>query len=288
MDQEMDNTNTPTVSVLMPVYNTDPTHLRAAIESILNQTYTDFELIILNDSPDNRELEKIVKSYDDPRILYADNEMNLGIANSRNKLIDMARGKYLAIMDHDDVSYPNRFEKQVKYLNENPFVGVVSSNVEYFPKYRVTKFPRFNIDIKRCLMIENVVPHTAMMIRKSILDDTGIRYENQYTPAEDYMLVVRLAEHTMFYVFRDPLVKYRWFGNNATTFLNAKMADAVNLTRCVAHHLYPWFHETAKSSRQWVYLFDLIPIVKIKRKWNKTKATLFGLIPLYTTTSGLR
>ena len=102
----------PKVSVLMPVYKTEETHLKEAISSILNQTIKDFEFLILDDCPeDNRE--KIVKSFDDKRIRYLKNEQNRGITSSRNKLFDIAKGEYLAIFDHDDISLPERLEKQV-------------------------------------------------------------------------------------------------------------------------------------------------------------------------------
>lgn len=102
----------PKVSVLMPVYKTQEEHLRQAIESVLNQTYADFEFLILDDCPDDTR-EDIVKSYQDKRIKYSQNEKNLGITPSRNKLIDMAQGEYLAVFDHDDISLPERFAKQV-------------------------------------------------------------------------------------------------------------------------------------------------------------------------------
>jgi glycosyltransferase involved in cell wall biosynthesis len=82
----------PRVSVLTPIYNTKPEHLRAAIDSILAQTFTDFEFLILNDSPENTEIRDIVKSYDDPRIVYMENPHNMGISASRNRLIDVAGG----------------------------------------------------------------------------------------------------------------------------------------------------------------------------------------------------
>ena len=120
------------VSVLMPVYRTNEEYLREAISSILAQTYSDFEFLILDDCPeDDREL--IVKSYKDRRIKYLRNETNMGISESRNKLVDMARGEYLAVMDHDDVSLPERLEKQVNYLDAHPDVGVVGCWTDVFP-----------------------------------------------------------------------------------------------------------------------------------------------------------
>ena len=82
----------PRVSVLMPVYNTRPEHLREAVDSILTQTFTDFELLILNDGSTDPQVEEVVTSYSDPRVVYAVNERNLGISGSRNRLMDMARG----------------------------------------------------------------------------------------------------------------------------------------------------------------------------------------------------
>jgi len=118
------------VSVLFPVFNTKEEYLRAAIESILSQTFSDFEFLILNDASTNNA-EEVIKSYTDPRIKYFKNEKNPGISETRNKLLDLATGEYLAIMDHDDISLPNRLQKQIDYLNNNPEVGVVSSHIGY-------------------------------------------------------------------------------------------------------------------------------------------------------------
>ena len=190
----------PRVSVLTPIYNTNPEHLRMAIESILNQTFTDFEFLILNDSPDNTELDDIVKSYSDKRIKYVKNERNLGISESRNKLLDMARGEYIAVFDHDDISVTNRLEQEVNFLDDNPSIGVVSSFMELFgEKNGIRKYPKYDADIKMWMTDNCSVSHTASMIRKSVLDETGIRYEEYYSPAEDYRLFARLMEHTKFY-----------------------------------------------------------------------------------------
>ena len=115
------------VSVCMPVYNTKPEYLREAVESILNQTFKDFEFLILSDSPDNTEIDKIISSYDDKRIKYSKNTKNIGISESRNKLLKTAKGEYIAVFDHDDISLPNRLEKEVEYLDKNPDVSVVGS-----------------------------------------------------------------------------------------------------------------------------------------------------------------
>lgn len=95
----------------------------------MQQTLTDFELLILNDSPDNRELKNIISGYNDSRIVYIENARNIGISASRNKLLKTARAQYVAIMDHDDISLPGRLEKQALYLDASPDIGVVGCNI---------------------------------------------------------------------------------------------------------------------------------------------------------------
>ena len=119
-------TPAPKVSVLVPVYRPREEYLRACIDSILSQTFRDFELLLLDDCPEDRTAEAVIKSYADGRIRYSRNPANLGISASRNLLIDMARGEYLAVMDHDDISLPERLEKETAYLDAHPEVGVVS------------------------------------------------------------------------------------------------------------------------------------------------------------------
>lgn len=214
----------PKVSVLTPLYNTKEEYLRAAIESILNQTYTDFEFLLLNDSPGNKELEKIVKSYNDKRIIYLENEKNIGISNSRNKLLEVAKGEYLAIFDHDDVSMPERLKKEVRYLDENKDVGVVSCNFMWMSNKKNSNFPTENIDIKKALPKFCALLHTGSMIRKSVLVDNGIRYEQDYSPCEDFLLWTRLMNKTMFHNLPEILIHYRDF-DNTTHRVVSKMEE---------------------------------------------------------------
>ena len=121
---------TPLVSILMPVYKTAP-FLREAMDSILSQTFRDFELIVLNDcSPDNAE--EILDTYSDPRIVRYKGEKNAGLSNVLNVGIEMARGKYIARMDSDDLSSPERLQVQVDYLEEHPAVDLVSVGMHLF------------------------------------------------------------------------------------------------------------------------------------------------------------
>ncbi|NMA32437.1 MAG: glycosyltransferase, partial [Alphaproteobacteria bacterium] len=174
----------PKVSVCMPVYNTNPDHLRQAIESALSQTFKDFEFLILNDSPDNKNLKKIVSEYKDSRIVYLENKKNIGISEARNKLVKISRGEYLAVCDHDDISVPDRFEKQVAILDKNPAIGVVSAQIKWFPNKEVrwqSRNPIKNYDIKTQLMTGCAVLHPVSMIRKSVMIENEVFYENRFS-----------------------------------------------------------------------------------------------------------
>lgn len=282
------NSDTPKVSVLTPLYNTKEQHLRECIESILNQTFRNFEFILLNDSPDNKELAKIVKSYNDPRIVYVENETNIGISEARNKLIKLAKAEYLAIFDHDDISLPNRLALEVDYLDKNPDIGVVSGNIMNFPNQHNEKQPTDNLEIKAKLMHEMVVPHTAAMIRKSVLLKNDIWYEEKYSPAEDYRLMLRLVGCTMFHNLDDILVKYRRENCNTSYYQSEKMVDRACLCKNYAAQTYPFLfaiyakhHLYINKKKHWIYLFNFLPIIKVRYSHYNKFFYLFGIIPIF-------
>lgn len=273
----------PKISVVIPCYNAEK-YIAECLDSILSQTFTDFEFLILDDYPED-DRESVVKSYQDKRIKYFKNERNLGISASRNKLIDMAQGEYLAIFDHDDISTPTRFEKQVAYLDAHKEVGVISSSIEKFPKIKVSNHPQRNLDIKMGLMKGCIVAHTAAMIRKSVLESFGIRYEEEYSPAEDYMLFLRLVGKTMFYNIPEVLVRYRNFEGNTSHLQKEKMDDADARCKCFAAREYPHLYSKVNflggNRRVLLNLFNVIPLVKLSATSHGVKVLLFGFIPLF-------
>ena len=216
----------PRISVLMPVYNTKPEHLREAMDSILSQTFTDFEFLILNDCSPNADVEEVVKSYADPRIVYAVNEHNLGISGTRNRLLDMAQGEYLAVMDHDDISLPERFAKQAAFLDAHPEVGIVGCQVWNCVTRKDRRLPLKNTDIKKNMMLGCAFCHPAIMMRASVLKEHGIRYEELFSPAEDYALFCRLMKHTDFANLPEVLFHYRDWEGNTSHKQNTAMASA--------------------------------------------------------------
>ncbi|MCL2331748.1 MAG: glycosyltransferase [Proteobacteria bacterium] len=275
----------PKLSVLTPLYNTNPVHLREMIESVLGQTFRDFEFLILNDSPDNKELKTIVESYNDPRIKYFENKKNIGIANSYNRMIDVARGEYFAICEHDDISVPERFEKQVAFLDKNRIVGVVSGQYRYFDgkeKY-TSAHPENNRDIKYMLLRGGCyIAHMTAMIRRSAMN--GVRYEERFSPSMDYMLWCRLMEHTAFHNLQEVLINYRFHDNMTSIIQKKEMSLATSEILLWVQNRYPaWMTSEGGGGNKKLSLFGFIPLLSIKsckNKTNKRWVKLFGIIPV--------
>ncbi len=275
----------PKISVLMPVYNTCESYLREAIESILAQSFTDYEFLILDDASPDKNVEKIIKSYKDKRISYHRNPENMGISASRNKLLGMAKGEYLAIFDHDDISFPERLQKQAEYLDKHPDTGVVGNwhlTLEK-KKTKIKKLPVTDSEIRRELLLNCCMPHSSSMLRKSVLVDNGIHYEDEYTPAEDYALWCRLISKTKFANIPEILFSYRNYGGNTSNSQKSKMQDADIRIKEFARKENPELWAAVKASLtkiKKISLFGGIPFLTIKEKANETKWLLFGFIPV--------
>ena len=201
----------PTISVVMPAYNGEK-YLREAIDSILDQTYKNFEFIILNDgSTDNTE--EIILSYDDPRIVYVRNEENLQIVKTLNKGIDLAKGKYIARMDADDIAYKDRLKTQVKFMDTNLEVAVCGCLMDSTDNSQlIYKFP-FGEIANFHLLYGPPVAHPTVMIRRSILTLNNLFYDETIKYAEDYDLWSRIAKVAKIDNIPRVLVSYRTHSN---------------------------------------------------------------------------
>ncbi len=281
----------PQVSVLVPIYKPRQEYLRECIESVLSQTFKNFELLLLDDCPEDKTAEQVIKEYDDPRIKYVRNQVNLGIPASRNKLIDMAQGEYLAVMDHDDISLPDRLAKQVAYMEAHPNVGVVSGQVLKIPQNKPSQNPITNHDIKLALMTVCALSHPCSMIRKSILTAHNIRYEEEFSPAEDYALWCRLLPHTDFYNLPDVILKYRWHKSNTSKLQNSRMTKESIAVRAFVQTENPALYSEFKKRAKYecvVRLFGFIPLLKIIRCNTRIKIYLFSVIPLFSSKSSFK
>lgn len=207
----------PRVSILMPVYKTAP-YLREAMDSILSQTFTDYELIVLNDcSPD--EADEILDTYSDSRIVRYKGEKNAGLSNILNVGIGMARGKYIARMDSDDLSCPERLQIQVDFLESHPDIDLVSVGMQLFGAKDEIWVREQNPDkVKINALFHSPILHASSMWRRERFEEKGLRFRQEMVPSEDYDLWTRaLVKGLKMVNLRQVLYKYRIHPAQATT-----------------------------------------------------------------------
>ncbi len=205
------------VSVIMSNYNTPEEYLREAIESVLNQTYSDFEFIIVDDCSTDNSLETI-RSYKDPRISVIQNEVNMGITKSLNRALAVSKGEFIARMDGDDICLPERFQKQVDFLKQNPHIIVCGTWVELFGNgadaYKEKKSCKV-LPEKDLLQINllfgnhmNIIHPTAMFNHK-LLKENNITYNENYIFAQDYRMWVECSKKGSLANIPEILFRYR-------------------------------------------------------------------------------
>jgi len=199
----------PIVSVIMPVYNGER-YLGEAIDSILNQTFTDFELLIINDGSTDGSVD-IIDSYSDPRIRLIHNDKNLELSATLNKGLDMARGKYLARMDCDDICLPRRLEKQVAFMDSNREVGICGSWIKTIgiDPNDIWKHPIEPEEIRATLLFESVLAHPSTMMRKEFMEKYKLKYNPNYSYYEDYDLWHRAVDNFPLMNLNEVLLLYR-------------------------------------------------------------------------------
>lgn len=201
----------PILSVLMPVFNSEQ-FVADAIKSILNQTFSNFEFLILDDASTDKSFE-IIKDLEnkDPRIKAFQNEKNLGVVESRNKLINLSKGRYIAWLDSDDIAFENRFEKQIKFLEEHPEIGMVGAYpVIIDEKGKKTGKWLFETDpqkLKIELFFHSPFLSSSVVIRKSCLPRNF--YDSRFPVAEDFDLYSKISESCDIANIAKFLVKYR-------------------------------------------------------------------------------
>lgn len=218
------------VSILMPVYNTAP-YLREAMDSVLSQTFNDFELIVLDDcSPDNAE--ELLDMYDDPRIVRYKGEKNRGLSNVLNVGIDMARGKYIARMDSDDLSMPDRLRIQVDYLETHPEIDLVSAGMQLFGAKDELWIRENNPEkVKINALFHAPVLHASSVWRKESFEKHGLRFRQEMVPAEDYDLWTRAMLKGLKLVnLPEVLYKYR-IHDTQSTLQTEKCAEKCRLVQ---------------------------------------------------------
>jgi len=208
----------PQISVIMPIYNSVK-HLRESIDSVIAQTFTDWELLAINENGSEDGSAEMILEYQkrDPRIRLVQNDERLGLAESLNKGFRMARGKYLARIDADDLAYPQRFEKQFRFMEEHPEIGICGSYQHHFGTGVdwVHKPPTRPEDMKVALMFGCNLCHSTLMLRRDTVITHQLFYDNSYL-AEDFELWTRAILVTEIANIPEVLGEYRKDGTNIT------------------------------------------------------------------------
>lgn len=179
------------ISVLMPAYNAEK-HIKEAIESVLNQTFSAFEFLIIDDGSTDRTSE-FVESFTDPRIRLIRNETNRGLIYSLNLGLKEASGKYIARMDADDICLPERFERQVAFLTKNTDITVLGTAHRVLGTNIEVHHPKYDEEIKLQLFRKNAFTHPTVMFRKIDLEKQQFIYREKYMFTEDYGLWTEVA-----------------------------------------------------------------------------------------------
>lgn len=222
------------VSVVMPVYNGER-FLQEAIESILDQTFKDFEFLIINDGSTDQS-EEIIRKYAqiDERINLIINTKNLGIAEATNVGIAHVRGEYIALMDQDDISMPERLEKQVVFLDTHPEICAVGGNTAVLDEdgriHNRRPVLTSPVLIRWELLFCNQLRNPTVMMRREIFTKNRLRYEN-FSPLQDYRFWLKLNMQCWLANMPENLVTYRLHHDNASISQSDKYSDNLQVTR---------------------------------------------------------
>jgi glycosyltransferase involved in cell wall biosynthesis len=281
------------ISVLMSLFSEPENWLNEAIDSILNQTFTDFEFIIINDNPERELNHLILREYQskDKRIVIINNEVNVGLTKSLNIGLKIAKGKYIARMDADDISLTNRLEEQVKFMDLNPHLVASGTSIEYFGKEKINKkkliLPCDENTIRNHFVIQNPnfppVAHPTAIIRSSVLHDNSILYNENYVTAQDFGLWNELLEYGDISNLNMILLRYRLSDNQIT----AKKNDDQILTvkKINRKHIKHYFFKNKIDCivPLIITLHDIIELKRLRKTSNNKnlEAKFDGLIFCY-------
>ena len=274
----------PKVSVFIPAYNVEK-YIAEAIQSILDQTFTDFELIVINDGSTDKTSE-IVKSFNDPRIVFIENKENQKLVRVRNQGLEMARGEYLALMDADDISMPQRLAKQVAFLDANPEVGILGTDSLIWD----TANPEKSYFLEEpetmdyvCVMKGGRPHHPTAMLRMSVIKQHNFRYNLDYFCCHDYELWSRMVRVTKIANLQEYLLKYRWHGENIS-IVNKKLSRDNN--KRVQQNMVGWLSgdpllqkelQKVVCGKRWTG----IPLIRVRYTRDRVIYRLFGFLPIW-------
>lgn len=262
------------ITVITPAFNAEK-FLRKTIESILNQTFKNFEYIILDDCSNDGTLE-LIKKYAkcDRRIVVVSNKNNLGIAGNRNKGISLAKGRYIVWQDADDISVKNRLKKQYEFMENHPEVGICGGYLQFFDengKKGIRKYATNDALLRKNIFRFSPVAQPAAIIRRSCVLEAG-KYDMRWPPAEDIDMSFRIGSKHKFANLPEVMIKYREHGNSAT-FKKLKTME-LNTLKIRRDYSKGWGYRPTIMD----YIYNVIQYISIFIVPAKLKIALFNKI----------
>ncbi len=219
----------PEVSVIMPVYNAAP-YLREAIDSIVAQTFQNWELILLNDGSTDNSLQ-IAQSYTDPRIRILDSEKNHGLIYQLNRGMEAAQGRYIARLDADDIALTGRLQRQYDYLEQHPETGLLGGFARVIGTDEIMQHSTNREEIVIELLYRNAFIHSTVMFRKSVYREVSGGFKEDYKHAEDYHMWQLFALHTGVANLNEVLIQYRMHEQQVSRMHAAGLESSANKVR---------------------------------------------------------
>lgn len=254
----------------MSTFNEPLAFLEKSINSILNQTLKDFELIIINDNPKREESKKFLRACakKDKRIILVENRKNIGLTRSLNNGIDIAKGKYIARMDADDISMKDRLQRQYSFLESNPRVFLLGTNSIIIDdngnEKKLIRLNQYFRNIKRALKKDNIIFHSSIMFRNSF----EIRYRDKFYYSQDYDLYLRLlSENKIIYVLDETLIKHRIRSDSISQSQGVKQ-------RLFAEKAKEFYQQRLREGTDHYNSFDPSEILEIDLETTKNKTVL--------------
>ncbi|MDX2173404.1 MAG: glycosyltransferase [Bacteroidota bacterium] len=231
----------PLISIILPVYNAQD-YIKESIDSILNQTYKNFEFIIINDGSTDKS-EEIILSFNDSRIKYF-SQKNIGLAGTLNVGLNFATGIYIARQDQDDISHKDRLEKQIDYLEKNPSILLLGTRAKIFSNsqqdLRFHNHATHPAELKFDLLFDNPFVHSSVMFKKEIINEIG-NYNTDKSFFEDYELWSRFSAKGSVANLKNVLVDYRHHEqglSKSTTYFKSDARynqSVLNIERLMGH-----------------------------------------------------
>ncbi len=280
------------VSVIIPCYNCE-LYVEEAVRSIMNQTYKNLEILVINDGSTDKTEDILLKlSKEDSRVKYIKNEENIRLIKTLNKGLSLANGEYIVRMDADDISLPTRIEKQVAFLEKNSSVAVLGTSIRCFGegvKQHISYQPLSDKEIRSKMFVASPFHHPTVIFNMNIIKKDDLFYDSIYYRAEDYGLWGELMKNDK-YVFanlEEPLLNYRVLSTSETSLSNKNLELKNKVLFDIYKSLFGFYNYQIEDKQLWQYVyavnrdnFSMINLDKLVSVYNKILAKNGGKLNL--------